>query len=649
MVRKQKMKKRGAGIAIGVLALTLAVLLSSSVFAALPAGEPSHPTLYTDTIKQRASDKNKIDVDTNLNVAGQLSVNGGLAALPAGTAPATALRLDVNGAIRGTSLAVGSLTLGASSAISDFGSLGIFTTDASNNAYLSNPALKIGIGTTAPSEKVDIQNGKLRVGNLVVEDGKITRAAFGNIEIGDAANTQSIILTKPVGIGKTPAEGSALDVGGELRADSIKINGQTIQQMIPAAAQTWQLSAPPVNNLFYLLGKIGIGTGAPQRPLHISASQDANLRLQDISTDDSDHAAYVEFFDNTDQGRGYVGMPGGTSTAIELGTRQNRNIILQPGTGNVGVGESSPSAKLDVNGGIRIGDGGQGLKIIGSGTNAHNYQFVAGILSGLEGSLGIYDELRSAYRLVIDKDGKVGIGTTTPLSKLTVSQPSDSGKIEFLLGSNEASARAFIIRKDTTAPFETHLISAANPSADSGTLRFFTSDRAEGERMVITSAGDVGIGTTTPGAKLDVVGTIRATSFEGSGFIPSGAVMFFDLSTCPSGWTEFTDGRGRYIVGLPSGGTLKGTVGTTLTNIENRPVGKHTHGVTDPKHSHTIDKPPTRKDPDEGIIHGQAGKDNIGSGTFDTLASATGIIINNAGSVSGTNAPYIQLLVCKKD
>lgn len=34
--------------------------------------------------------------------------------------------------------------------------------------------------------------------------------------------------------------------------------------------------------------------------------------------------------------------------------------------------------------------------------------------------------------------------------------------------------------------------------------------------------------------------------------VPSGAIMYFDMTSCPSGWTEFTTARGRYIAGLPS-------------------------------------------------------------------------------------------------
>ena len=78
---------------------------------------------------------------------------------------------------------------------------------------------------------------------------------------------------------------------------------------------------------------------------------------------------------------------------------------------------------------------------------------------------------------------------------------------------------------------------------------------------------------------------------------PSGGVMFYD-GACPAGWTEFEAARGRTIVALPDGGTLNGTVGSALTDTENR---AHAHTV-DPlntassfsgSHNHSVDPPVT--------------------------------------------------------
>ena len=96
--------------------------------------------------------------------------------------------------------------------------------------------------------------------------------------------------------------------------------------------------------------------------------------------------------------------------------------------------------------------------------------------------------------------------------------------------------------------------------------------------------------------------------------VPTGAVMMFDLTACPPGWAELTGARGRALVGLPVGGTLAGTVGTALGDLEDRahahvvdpdPVqtgvtGAHNHSInppsattqfTDVAHTHSVDPP----------------------------------------------------------
>ena len=123
--------------------------------------------------------------------------------------------------------------------------------------------------------------------------------------------------------------------------------------------------------------------------------------------------------------------------------------------------------------------------------------------------------------------------------------------------------------------------------------------------------------------------TINATS-TGGGTIPSGAVMFFNLASCPAGWTEMTAARGRYIVGLVSGGTLGGTAGTALTNRENRATGAHVHQYT-------------------RTLRTSADADSQGSGNFfAALSSPQDTTAVKGGAVAGTNAPYIQLLACVK-
>jgi hypothetical protein len=174
-------------------------------------------------------------------------------------------------------------------------------------------------------------------------------------------------------------------------------------------------------------------------------------------------------------------------------------------------------------------------------------------------------------------------------------------------------------------------------------------------------AGNVGIGVSDPDADLEINGQIKITggnpgsnkvltsdadglaSWQYDG-IPAGAVMFFNLVSCPSGWSELVSARGRYLVAKPDGGTLGATVGTALSDQENRPVGQHDHDITDPGHTHR------HKDAAGYSLNPLGGSTTwIKTDPGPTASNTTGITINNEGAVEGTNAPYIQFLVCQKD
>ncbi len=123
-----------------------------------------------------------------------------------------------------------------------------------------------------------------------------------------------------------------------------------------------------------------------------------------------------------------------------------------------------------------------------------------------------------------------------------------------------------------------------------------------------------------------------------------GSVMAFDIDTCPRGWEKFTDADGRYIVAVINSSNTGDITGTKLTDLENRQVGKHNHSVTDPGHKHIIQT---------GLAETGSFMDGNNSGTQssnDTLFATPSsyLSIDNAGSITGTNAPYIQVLWCKR-
>lgn len=88
-------------------------------------------------------------------------------------------------------------------------------------------------------------------------------------------------------------------------------------------------------------------------------------------------------------------------------------------------------------------------------------------------------------------------------------------------------------------------------------------------------------------------------TIEASG-APSGLIADFN-GACPSGWSELTAARGRVRVGLPANGTLGATVGTALTDAQDKSASlthsgtavadhaSHTHTYTQvPNHVHGV-------------------------------------------------------------
>jgi hypothetical protein len=188
---------------------------------------------------------------------------------------------------------------------------------------------------------------------------------------------------------------------------------------------------------------------------------------------------------------------------------------------------------------------------IGTSTNG-----VAGITNAT--ALGYRAQVTQSNSLVLGSiywvngavaDTKVGIGTTAPERRFQVAETSSAWArgVAFEQFSNDRFASVFILRKSRGATPGAHGILQANDAffnftgqgsdgtqfvdgaiirmAVDGTpgftnmpgrMEFWTTPAGSAsaqERARITSAGDVGIGTTTPGQRLDVNGNVRGWSF----------------------------------------------------------------------------------------------------------------------------------------
>ncbi|MBI2506890.1 MAG: prepilin-type N-terminal cleavage/methylation domain-containing protein [Candidatus Colwellbacteria bacterium] len=167
--------------------------------------------------------------------------------------------------------------------------------------------------------------------------------------------------------------------------------------------------------------------------------------------------------------------------------------------GDVGIGTASPATKLEVNRGATAGN----ILRLAGGSGPSNYTWSIDSNNSLA--------LETNY-FVIKNDNRIGIGTATPSTALHIKKDTSPtvilegpntdtsyGALDFYTGGfRRASIQGG--RFDTTGDFR-------------GKLLFFTMSSGNNflERMRIDDAGRVGIGTTNPGALLDVNGDLDVT------------------------------------------------------------------------------------------------------------------------------------------
>ncbi len=360
-----------------------------------------------------------------------------------------------------------------------------------NQFFLQRSSGNVGIGTITPTAKLDIVgnikivNGSQAAGRVLTSDANgmaswttpgatpwtvsgnnISNSNSGNVGIGTSAPTS-----------KLDVRGNGLDDGGVLNLGNSDNSNQMIlfggrqndpNPLFLVTANTPFRFSSLRNGYTELMridsiGRMGLGTSTPIAPLEVVA--DNSFGGMSILNNTSPDGFSGQYFKKGNQLLGYIGYPSG-------------NGWINPNTFQLASTLGNMVFSVNKNG-------------------SHT------------------------ERMRIDTNGNVGIGTNTPADKLTVQTATNSYGLTHTDGT--ITLGSFVGNGAVGGQFGTK---SNHP------LGFFTNGSSP--QMTLLTNGNVGIGTSSPTAKLDVTGNVKITD----GTQGAGKVLTSDASGMASWQTS---------------------------------------------------------------------------------------------------------------
>jgi len=484
-----------------------------------------------------------------------------------------------------------------------------YWTGSGNNIY-SNNSGNVGIGINSPNNKLHIRSTSttsedlLRLDNDLGSIGAYLGIRFSRLDgvddmariaaIADGGNTRGLIFeTNPgggvgltervrilgngnVGIGTgTPSQ--MLDVNGLTRIRTLN-NNNTLDDVVVADANglLHVRDASTFGPVTYWTGSgnniynnnsanVGIGTNDPDGKFVIMDGTDTLFKVIDgqIRIPGNGITEGIAFMGDYSKGsKGTTNIvngifrPAPNNLGLVTGSQERLRIT---DTGDIGIGTITPAEKLDVDGGIRVG--------FSSNNNDGTIRWTGSEMEYNDGAQWLPFQsnplwTENGLNISNTNSGNIGIGTPSPIDKLTITDGNlaitdDFGEISI------GSGPHLLLRASPTT--NSYIESYNNINFLSGRNLYFDIDNDETSNsaifritkdnfsdvlLYIQENGRVGIGTDTPTHTLDIAGDARIELLPMDNSLnnivvadPQGALYLRDASTLGGGsggpiWVE---------------------------------------------------------------------------------------------------------------
>ena len=426
--------------------------------------------------------------------------------------------------------AVGTDGGGANGFIYTSGTGGTFPLDTYGELILQagpktgfNNGISLVTGTTSPSVKLRIAEG----GNVGI--GTTAPGALLHVYTGSIGGTAyPLLIDNNSGGAGVNVVGFGFANGGIMKHSiTTAIYGNDYMAFNVGQGASYNQERMRIDSG----GAVGIGTTTVSRILHAYVTTGPVMRVQSSGSN-----ASIEFIPSIGHNRynWLIGAQQNISDAFEItpstatnGTTFTTPAILVAPSGNIGIGTTSPTQRLDLSGSLRIRSAGT-YSDPADNAGFINYDSTGGIFtfSARSNSGNTYMAFRTSNagtageRMRIINDGNVGIGTTNPGYKLTVQN--DAASTNALLGLQNFSTSATTnhgvsilpILSDNTGStaitagglywLKEQQWTNDTTSRDSYLRIDTTENGSASEKVRITSAGTVGIGTSVITGLLNV-------------------------------------------------------------------------------------------------------------------------------------------------